>query len=172
MEIGHIQKNTPCFELRKECVHQKVRSACPSEGKESDGQSEGGSEGKREGKKKERKIRSLIFRPCACINCEETDVRVFQVRQMRDYLKILGGPVVKAKGKYFGGLSALRKIIYRKRITLCRTHFMMMEKGRLRFSNLSVTEKFHTTLVRSASIYHSFIRPQLRELSADVELKG
>jgi len=47
--------------------------------------------------------------------------------------------VVKTKGQYFGGVSALRKVLSQKRLPLCATHFQMMEKGKLRFSNLSVT---------------------------------
>lgn len=69
-------------------------------------------------------------------------MKVFQVRQIKEFLKLLvGGIVVKTKGWYFGGISALRKVMSRKRIPLCGTHFMMMEEGKLCFSNLSVTDK-------------------------------
>ena len=48
---------------------------------------------------------------------------------MKDYLKIMGGLVVKTKGQYFGGVSALRKVLSQKRLPLCATHLKMMEKG-------------------------------------------
>jgi len=117
--IDLIRKNTPspCVQLRKKDIRQKERV----------------------GESEEGKVNSILFRPCACKKCQETGVRIFQVRKMKDYLKIMGGLVVKTKGQYFGGVSALRKVLSQKRLPLCATHFQMMEKGKLRFSNLSVT---------------------------------
>jgi hypothetical protein len=61
---------------------------------------------------------------------------------MKDF-QILGGLIVKAKGKYFGGISALHKVLSRKRVILCPRHCRMMQKGELRFSDLSsVTATF------------------------------
>ena len=107
--IDLIRKNTPspCVQLRKKDIRQKERV----------------------GESEEGKVNSILFRPCACKKCQETGVRIFQVRKMKDYLKIMGGLVVKTKGQYFGGVSALRKVLSQKRLPLCATHLKMMEKG-------------------------------------------
>lgn len=78
--------------------------------------------------------------PCACSQCPSTEVHVFHVKQMRDYLKIIGALILKSKGTYMGGLTALRKVQAIKRIPLCRTHFDMMAVGELPWKDLRVTD--------------------------------
>jgi len=89
--------------------------------------------------KREIRRKSPIFESCAHKGCSNTQVKVFQARLMKDYLKILGNLVVKSNGKFFGGFAAVQKVLLRKRIPLCQKHFDLINKGQLRFSDLSLT---------------------------------
>lgn len=86
---------------------------------------------------------SVLFRSCAYQNCLETkNIKIFKVRKIKNYLGLLGSPLVKTKkGQFLGGIEAMRRLICRKRLPLCPEHFDLMKAGKLRFSNLSVTNK-------------------------------
>ena len=49
---------------------------------------------------------------------------------------------MKKKGKYFGGLSTVQKVMSRKRIPLCSHHYGMLKNKHLRFSHLALSDKF------------------------------
>ena len=70
------------------------------------------------------------------------EVKVFQVRYLKDYSNVFCGLIVKKKGKYFGGLSAVQKVMSRKRIPLCSHHYDMLKNKQLCFSHLALSDKF------------------------------
>ena len=49
---------------------------------------------------------------------------------------------MKKKGKYFGGLSTVQKVMSRKRIPLCSHNYDMLKNKQLRFSHLALSDKF------------------------------
>jgi retron-type reverse transcriptase len=127
--ISHIRRKTPDVTPGNETIPQKEE--CGS----ADGSKDGSDPSFNILKlhKIKGRIRSVLFYSCACRNCEEKNVQVFQVRKMTDYLKVLGGLVIRAKGRHFGGLPALRKVLTRKRIPLCPTHLSSLSIPKLLF---------------------------------------
>jgi len=98
---------------------------------------------------------STLLCPCLVSGCSDTDVFVFHVRRMKDFLNAMGAVLIKKRftqkvGKVvtkqgyvdIGGITALSKMKSRKRIPLCSNHYDMLERGELRWADLRVTDRF------------------------------
>ena len=68
--------------------------------------------------------------------------KVFSGLISQRLFKCYCGLIVKKKGKYFGGLSTVWKVLSRKRIPLCSHHYDMLKNKQLCFSHLALSDKF------------------------------